>query len=44
MGMFISVSHIYYAVRDLEESVDFYVGKLGPPGSCSIKLRPANLA
>jgi catechol 2,3-dioxygenase-like lactoylglutathione lyase family enzyme len=29
MGMFTGVSHIYYAVRDLEESLDFYVGKLG---------------
>src|SRR6266536_3133803 len=29
MGMFSSFSHIYHPVRDLDESVDFYVNKLG---------------
>src|SRR5437773_9836842 len=29
MGMFSSFSHIYHPVRDLEESIDFYVNKLG---------------
>ena len=29
MGMFSSFSHIYHPVRNLEESIDFYVNKLG---------------
>jgi len=29
MGRFSSFSHIYHSVRDLEESIDFYLNKLG---------------
>src|SRR4029077_12625964 len=29
MGMFSSFSHIYHPIRDLDESLDFYVNKLG---------------